>query len=361
MGLSPSLQSRATDLSFLAKGSPMVSHPRARSIPTASVGPLASAGSGRRSLAEPLCLGADVSKAWIDLCDTQGRSQRVDNREDAIAAALVGPWADPALLVCEATGGYERALMQTAARLSLRVRRAHPSRVRAFAKATGRLAKTDPLDAAILARFARFILDEPMPPAPSAQAQELAAMVSRLNQLTDLRQSEICRQKLAPGKAVAATIELMLKAVDEQIAAMQKAVDAFIAADATLAENARLLRSCKGVGGKSAQAILGFLPEIGALDRRKIAALVGVAPITTRSGSSIDHASIAGGRKALRDCLFMAALTASRHNPAFKAFRDRLTAAGKPHKVVIVAVLRKLITTLNAMIKSRQPFKTALT
>ena len=339
----------------------MVSHSRSRSIPTPSLAPLASTGSGKLSFGGPLCLGADVSKAWIDFCDTQGRSRRVDNREDAIAAALVGPWADPALLVCEATGGYERVLMQTSARLGVRLRRAHPSRVRAFARATGRLAKTDPLDADILARFAKFILEEPQPPAPSAQAQELAAMVSRLNQLTDLRQSEICRQKLAPGKAIEATIEILLKVIDEQICAMQKAIEAFIAADEASAENAKLLRSCKGVGGKSAQAILGFLPEIGTLDRRKIAALVGVAPITNKSGSSIDHASIAGGRKALRDCLFMAALTASRHNPAFKAFRDRLTAAGKPHKVVIVAILRKLITTLNAMIKSRQPFKSALT
>ena len=346
----------------------MVSHSGSHSIPTAALaiptaalGRLVAAGCGGLSIAEPLCIGADVSKEWIDFCDTQGRTKRVDNRAEAIEAAFVGPWAEAAFVVCEATGGYERVLMQTAARLRLRLRRVHPNRARAFARATGRLAKTDPLDAAILARFAKFIFDEPAPPAPSAQSQELAAMVSRLNQLTDLRQSETCREKLAPGAAVKVTIRAMLKAIGEQIAQMQKAIEAFIAADATLAENARLLRSCKCVGPKSVQAILGLLPEIGTLDRRKIAALVGVAPITTKSGSSINHASIGGGRKPLRDCLFMAALTASRHNPTFKAFRDRLTAQGKPHKVVIVAVLRKLITTLNAMIKSRQPFKMALT
>jgi transposase len=339
----------------------MVTHSRSRSIPAAAVAGLGSAVRGKLTPGGPLCIGADVSKEWIDFCDTQGRAKRVDNSAAAIRAALAGPWADAALVVCEATGGYERVLMQTAARLGLRLRRVHPNRARAFAKATGRLAKTDPLDAAILARFAKFIFDEPAPAAPSAQSQELAAMVSRLNQLTDLRQSETCREKLAPSKAVKATIRDLLKAIDGQIAAMQAAIEAFIAADATLAENARLLRSCKCVGPKSAQAILGLLPEIGTLDRRKIAALVGVAPITNKSGSSIDHASIVGGRKALRDCLFMAALTASKHNPTFKALRDRLTARGKPHKVVIVAVLRKLITTLNAMIKSRQPFKTALT
>lgn len=121
------------------------------------------------------------------------------------------------------------------------------------------------------------------------------------------------------------------------------------------------MRTCKGVGPKTAQAILAWLPEIGQLDRRKIAALVGVAPITQKSGTSVDHACIAGGRKPLRDILFMAALSASSHNPTFKAFRDRLKANGKPHKLIIVAVMRKLIVTLNAMIKSRSTFKPALT
>ena len=339
----------------------MVAHSRSRSIPVASAVRLAPAGSGGLTFGSPLCIGADVSKLWIDFCDTQGRAKRVDNRPDAIEAAFIGPWADVALVVCEATGGYERALMRAAEKLSLRLRRVHPSRARAFAQATGRLAKTDPLDAAILARFARFIIDEPAPPAPSAQAQELAAMVSRLNQLIDLRQSETCRAKLAPGKAIKASIDILLKAIGEQIAAMQQAIDAFIAADRVLAENARLLRSCKCIGPKSTQTILALLPEIGTLNRRKIAALVGVAPITRKSGSSIDHASIAGGRKALRDCLFMAALAARRHNPAFRAFGERLTANGKPHKVVVVAILRKMVTTLNAMIASRQTFKPALT
>jgi len=339
----------------------MVARSRLRSIPSAGAGRPAAAGSGKLFLAGPLCLGADVSKSWIDLCDTQGCVKRVDNRPDAIEAAFIGPWAKVALVVCEATGGYERALMQTAEKLSLRLRRVHPSRARAFAQATGRLAKTDPLDAAILARFAHFTFDEPAPPALPAKAQELAAMVSRLTQLTDLRQSETCRAKLASGEAIKASIDILLKAIGEQIAAMQKAIDAFIAADPVLAENARLLRSCKCVGPKSVQMILALLPEIGTLNRRKIAALVGVAPITAKSGSSIDHASIAGGRKALRDCLFMAALAASRHNPTFRAFGERLTANGKPHKVVIVAIMRKLITTLNAMVASRQEFKPALT
>jgi transposase len=328
-----------------------------------------------RLLAKPLFIGVDVSKAWVDIADTDGRRKQVANEVAAIAAAFTGPWSTCANIVCEATGGYERALMRVAAQLALPLRRVHPNRARAFAQATGRLAKTDVIDAKMLAQLAAFTVHEPPKPLPSAQAQELAAMVSRLNQLTDLRQSESCRAQLAPGTRIKASINAMLKVIDAQIDAMQEAIDAFIAADPALTENATLLRSCKGVGPKSAgpksagpksagpksaQAILAMLPEIGTLDRRKIAALVGVAPITKASGSSINHASIAGGRKALRDILFMAALSASAHNPTFKACRDRLKANGKPHKLVIVAVLRKLITTLNAIIKSRQPFKISL-
>jgi transposase len=328
-----------------------------------------------RLLAKPLFIGVDVSEAWVDIADTDGRRKQVANEVAAIAAAFTGPWSTCANIVCEATGGYERALMRVAAQLALPLRRVHPNRARAFAQATGRLAKTDVIDAKMLAQLAAFTVHEPPKPLPSAQAQELAAMVSRLNQLTDLRQSESCRAQLAPGTRIKASINAMLKVIDAQIDAMQEAIDAFIAADPALTENATLLRSCKGVGPKSAgpksagpksagpksaQAILAMLPEIGTLDRRKIAALVGVAPITKASGSSINHASIAGGRKALRDILFMAALSASAHNPTFKACRDRLKANGKPHKLVIVAVLRKLITTLNAIIKSRQPFKISL-
>jgi transposase len=339
----------------------MVAHFPSPSIRASTADCLPGRGLCERLLAKPLFIGVDVSKAWVDIADTEGRRKQVANEASAIAAAFTGPWSTCANLVCEATGGYERVLMRVAAKLALPLRRVHPNRARAFAQATGRLAKTDVIDAKMLAQLAAFTVHEPPKPAPSAQAQELAAMVSRLNQLTDLRQSESCRAQLAPGTRIKASINAMLKVIDAQIDAIQEAIDAFIAADPALAENARLLRSCKGVGPKSAQAILAMLPEIGTLDRRKIAALVGVAPITKASGSSISHASIAGGRKALRDILFMAALSASAHNPTFKAFRDRLKANGKPHKLVIVAVLRKLITTLNAMIKAKTPFKPALT
>jgi transposase len=298
-----------------------------------------------------------VSKSWIDIADTCGRALRVANDETAIAAAFKGHWPSCTDMVCEATGGYERALMRVAKQRGLPLRRVHPNRARAFGQMTARLAKTDALDARMLAEFAAFTASEPRQPLPTAPSLELADMVSRLGQLTDLHQSETCRIKLAEGARIKASITAVLKVIKAQIDAMQDAIDAFIAQDPTLSQNLKLLRWCKGVGPKSAQAILAMAPEIGALNRRQIAALVGVAPITRASGSSIHYASITGGRKALRDILFMAAMTASKHNPTFKVFYERLRANGKPHKLALIAVLRKLVTTLNAIISSRQPFK----
>lgn len=326
---------------------------------SAAPGSLKSSGGGL--VAEPLFVGVDVSKDWIEIADTQGRALRVVNEEAAIAAAFSGPWSTCANMVCEATGGYERALMRVAKQRGLPLRRVHPNRARAFGQMTAKPAKTDALDARMLARFAAFTAHEPRPALPDARTQELADMVSRLNQLTDLHQSESCRVQQAATAKTKASIKAVLKVIAAQIDAMQEAIDAFIADDPTLSQNVRIMRSCKGVGPKSAQAILAMLPEIGALNRRKIAALVGVAPITRASGSSVNHASIKGGRKALRDILFMAALTASKHNPVFKTFYERLRASGKPHKLALIAVLRKLITTLNAMINSQQMFKIALT
>lgn len=215
----------------------------------------------------------------------------------------------------------------------------------------------DAIDAQILADFAAFTAAEEALPLPGPRQREIAELVSRLRQLKGLRQAEGCRAKQAAGASVRTSIEVMLGVLDEQIATVQRAINAAIADDDGLAHNAKLMRSCKGVGSQSAQAVLAWLPEIGTLNRRRIAALVGVAPITRRSGSSINSAHIEGGRKPLRDVLFMAALTASRHNPTFKTFYQRLRAEGKPHKVALIAVTRKLITTLNAIVKQQTPFK----
>lgn len=310
--------------------------------------------------ATPCFLGADVSKAWIDLADTRGRTARVDNTVAALTAVLSRPhWRACTNLVCEATGGYERPLLAAATALGLPIRRIHPSRARAFARASAKLAKTDRIDAAVLADLAAFTAGETAPPLPSPAQRAMAELMTRLTQLKDQRQAEDCRAERTESPIVQRSIRDSLALLDRQIAEIAAALDETIAADAALARTATLLRSCKGVGPGTCRALLAWLPELGQLNRRTVAALVGVAPITYHSGSSIRAAAIKGGRKPLRDVLFMAALTASRHNPVFRTLYERLRQAGKPHKVALVAVLRKLVTTLNAMVKAGKPFQTA--
>lgn len=309
--------------------------------------------------ASPVFLGADVSKAWVDLSDTRGRSLRVANTIEALSAALAtADWRGAcANLVCEATGGYERPLIAAATALALPIRRIHPSRARAFARAKAKLAKTDRIDAAVLAALAAFTADEPVPPLPGQRA--LTELMTRLTQLKDQRQAEQCRAERSESPIVRRSIAASLALLDDQIAEISAALDATIAADTVLARTATLLRTCKGVGPETCRALLAFLPELGSLNRRTVAALVGVAPITCHSGSSIRSAAITGGRKPLRDVLFMAALTASRHNPVFRSLYERLRRAGKPHKVALIAVVRKLVTTLNAMVRAGKPFQPA--
>lgn len=319
------------------------------------------AASTRTTTPSACFLGADVSKAWVDLADTTGRTAHVANTVDALTAALSDPrWREGcANLVCEATGGYERPLIAAATGLGLRIRRVHPSRARAFARAKARLAKTDRIDAACLAALSAFTAEEATPPLPDPAQSALAELMTRLGQLKDQRQAERCRAALVENPLVKQSIADSLAQLDAQITALTAALDAAVAADAELARKTALLRSCKGIGPVACHALLAWLPELGRLNRRTVAALVGVAPITCHSGSSIRSASIAGGRKALRDVLFMAALTASRHNPTFARVYDRLRQAGKPHKLALVAVLRKIVVTLNAMIRTGQTFKAA--
>jgi transposase len=228
----------------------MVAQFSTRSIPSAPVRRGSTAAPGKRVTAEPLVslllspetlladpvfVGVDVSKSWVDFADTRGRQARVANEYSALKAALAGPWSICANMVCEATGGHERVLMRVAREVGAPLRRIHPNRARAFGQATGRLAKTDPLDARTLAKFAAFTVDEPCAPLPEPKAQEFADMVSRLIQLTDLHQSEACRVKMVVGPAIKTSILAVMKAIKAQIDFIQAAIDAFMAA----AENRR--------------------------------------------------------------------------------------------------------------------------
>ena len=300
-----------------------------------------------------------MSKSWVDIADTAGRHARAGNSAAEIAAALSSRFAGCALIVCEATGGYERALLDAAASVGLPARRVHPNRARAFARARPVLAKTDAIDARMLADYAAFSAGEEAFALPGPAQRALAELVSRLAQLKGQRQGELCRAQQASSAPVKASITASLAFLDGEIKALQEAAAASIAADPGLAEKAALLRSCKGAGPRTVEAVLAWLPEVGTLSGRRAAALAGLAPVTRRSGSSINAAHIEGGRKPLRDVLFMAALTASRHNPVFAAFYKRLRENGKAHKVALVAAARKLLITLNAMVRDRRPFRQA--
>ncbi|MGE4351781.1 MAG: IS110 family transposase [Bdellovibrionales bacterium] len=299
-------------------------------------------------------LGVDVSKKWVDITDTQGRHKRVGNDETTIAALFSGPWAAEQCgrVVCEATGGYERPLIRVAQRLSLPLCRVHPNRTHAFSKAFGKAAKTDKIDARMLAAYAHATQHEELSLFPSETQQKLKDLMSRLQQLKSLYQEEICRLAQTEGKTVRGSIEAVLHLLGEQKHAVQTVIDETIAADPVLLHRYILLRSCKGVGPQLAQNLLAFLPELGELNRRKIAALVGVAPITKSSGSCLNVAHIYGGRKPLRDVLYMASLSASRYNPALHAGYKRLIMNGKPAKLALTAVMRKLLIPLNAMLKT---------
>ena len=216
----------------------------------------------------------------------------MNNDEASLAALFTGPWAgeECGRIVCEATGGYERPLLRVAQRLSLPLRRVHPNRTHAYVKAFGRAAKTDKIDAQMLAAYARATQGEPLTVFPSKTQQTLRDLISRLQQLKALHQEEICRAKQTDIRFVQGSIQAILSVIEAQRKDVQTAIDDVIASDPELHHRYKLLRTCKGVGPQLAQSLLAFLPELGLLNRRKIAALVGVAPLTKQSGSCLNVA-----------------------------------------------------------------------
>ena len=299
-------------------------------------------------------VGIDVAKARLDVAvSPTGETWQVPHEDTGITAlvARLQPLA-PALVVLEATGGWESAVAAALATAGLPVAVVNPRQVRDFARATGRLAKTDTLDAQVLARFAAAVRPEPRA-LPAAQAQDLAALVTRRQQLVDMLVAERNRRRGAatlPARvrdALSAHItwlEAQLAATDRDLAALVQASPLWRAKD-------DLLRSTPGVGPVLATTLLAELPELGALGRRQIAALAGVAPLNRDSGTRRGKRQIWGGRAHVRTILYMATLAATRHNAVLRAHYARLVAAGKPAKVALVACMRKLLTILNALLR----------
>jgi transposase len=304
----------------------------------------------------PVFVGIDVSKGHLDVACRPGAAWRAANDDDGIAALaerLAG--LAPAAVVLEATGGYEAPAVAALAAAGLPVAVINPRQARRFAEAVGRLAKTDRIDAATLARFAEAIRPEPRP-LPDAEARALEAMLGRRRQLLGMLTMERNRLSTCRDPAVRADIEASIAWLEARVAAADAAPGAAIRDSPAWREKDDLLRGVPGIGPVTSRTLLAAMPELGTLTGKRAAALAGLAPMADDSGNRRGPRRIMGGRPEVRAVLYMAALAARRHNPALRAFAARLAAAGKKPKVILTAVARKLLVIANAVLRDRRPW-----
>lgn len=300
---------------------------------------------------EGLSVGIDVSKSVLDVSAyPSGTTWQVEYSAPGITAlaeelAALGP----AVVVVEATGGLEISLTAALGVAGLPVAVVNPRQVRDFARATGRLAKTDKLDAQLLAQFGAMV-QPPARPLPDAQHRELQAMVTRRQQLIEMLTAERNRSRRTTPR-VRQQIEVHVQWLREQLREVDRDLEDFLRSSPLWQEDAKVLRSAPGVGPIVTATLIARLPELGSLNCKQVAALVGVAPFNRDSGTLRGKRTVWGGRGALRTALYMATLVATRHNPVLRAFYQRLCDAGKPKKVALIACMRKLLTILNSMIK----------
>jgi len=296
-------------------------------------------------------VGIDVSKQQLDVAVRPSEVTWVVAHDEAGLSALVARLRDlaPTLIVLEATGGWEVAVAGALAAAALPVAVMNPRQVRDFARSTGTLAKTDRLDAQLLAQFAEAVRPEPRP-LPDAQAQELTALLQRRRQLVEMLTAEKNRLTVA-SRRIRPQLQAHIEWLHKQIAQFDEDLRQLIRASPLWREKDDLLRSTPGVGPVLATTLVAALPELGLLTRRQIAALVGVAPLNRDSGTLRGRRAVWGGRAQVRAVLYMSTVVAVRHNPVLSAFYQRLRAAGKAPKLALTACMRKLLTILNAMLK----------
>ncbi len=308
----------------------------------------------------PVFVGIDVSKAHLDVAvRPSGERWQFDNTLEGMAPLVIQLLPlPPSLIVLEATGGWEVSVTASLAAAGLAVAVVNPRQVRDFAKSLGRLAKTDKIDAMILARFAEAVRPE-VRPLPDAQTQALQAVLVRRRQLIEMLVAEKNRLSLTHATMRPRLAE-HITWLETELAELDQQLHDQLQASPVWREKEDLLRSVKGVGPVTATTLLAELPELGLLNRKQIAALVGVAPFNCDSGRHQGKRAIWGGRATVRTCLYMAAMSAVQHNVVIKPFYERLMAAGKKKKVALVACMRKLLTILNAMLRSRKPWQPAL-
>lgn len=313
-------------------------------------------------------IGIDVGKANLDVQWHRGDSAQYANRPDAIAALVRGLLAGPkvARIVVEPTGGYEKPLLEALRQAQLPVELVHTSRFKAYRTMVGVKAKSDTSDARLLAAYAaapdevRGHKANRVELPQDAVREELRELASRRDQLKHMIHAESCRLSITRHTILRQTIEAhleTLKAADKQMLQLMRAL---VRQRLDLRRDQNLLRTIKGLGAISVMTLIAAVPELGQLDNKQAAALIGVAPFVHKSGTLTAPARIQGGRAAVRRVLYMAAVTASRHNPVLKPFYEKLISKGKPAKLALVALMRRLVIFANAVLRSGQPWKGAL-
>jgi transposase len=309
---------------------------------------------------DKVVVGIDVSKLQLDCCALpSGQLWSCPNEHSGIEELVSRlEQLDCGLVVMEATGGYETAAATRLAAAGLRVAVVNPRQVRHFAKALNKLAKTDRIDARVLAEFSVSV-NAQVRPLPDERTRELADLLARRGQLVGMRTQE--KNRIAQAAAGLRTgIKTHVKWLDTEIAKLEVELTAKLRASEAWCDKRDLLLGVPGVGPTTTLALLAELPELGQLNRQRIAALVGVAPLNDDSGKHQGRRFTWGGRASVRSALYMASVCAIRHNELIRAFYLRLRAKGKPFKVAIVACMRKLLTILNAMVKHHKPWQPAL-
>jgi transposase len=309
---------------------------------------------------EQVIVGIDVSKDRLDVAIRPSGEAFVVARNATGLEELGQHLASlaPYLVALEATGGFETVVAASLGAAGLPLAVVNPAQIRAFAKALGKRAKTDPIDAAVIAHFAEATRVEPRP-LPDEATQLLADLVARRRQIVAMIGAERQREKRATAKRLKKSIARLIKAMEKELTSVDTDLDDAMHASPLWREKEDLLASVPGIGPVIARSLIAELPELGRLTRKQIAALAGLAPWTRQSGQWRGKSFIGGGRTAVRTALFQGAMVASRHNPVLKSFFHHLTAAGKPKMVALIAIARKLLTILNAILRDQKPWQTA--
>jgi transposase len=315
-------------------------------------------GSHNMNKSNKIYIGIDVSKKNLDVASSHSSSVQTVPYNQKELKQLLSSWKkfNVALVCLEATGGIERELLSVLHRHDIPVAVVNPRQIRDFARATNQLAKTDKIDAQIIARFAELLQPRVTPPLSVSQ-QKLRDLTARKQQVTKLLVQEKNRLAATVDKEIRQMICKAIKLYEGQLKQLQKKQNKLISQDSASQEKAKIIASVPGLGDATVATLISELPELGTLNRQQIARLIGVAPTNHDSGTMRGKRTTGGGRVQIRNALYMPTVVAKKHNPKLKAFYDRLVAKGKPKMVALIATMRKLITILNVMIREGTTWK----